>query len=113
MVVIRLARAGAKKRPFYHVVVADKRHKRDGRFIERLGFYDPLASGQAIKCKIDLERLEYWHAKGAQSSERVEWLKKNHQKLTNSISTESQTLAQQETLSEPVVISTPPLEEHV
>lgn len=71
MVTIRLARGGAKKRPFYHVVVADSRKPRDGRFIERIGFFNPIAAGQEQVLKIDQERLTYWLSKGAQTSERV------------------------------------------
>lgn len=71
MVVIRLSRHGAKKRPFYSVVVADKRMKRDGRFIERVGFFNPVASGEAEKLRLDRDRIDYWISKGAQPSERV------------------------------------------
>ncbi|MBN0986367.1 MULTISPECIES: 30S ribosomal protein S16 [Amphritea] len=71
MVTIRLARSGAKKRPFYHLTVADSRNPRDGRFIERVGFFNPLAKGQEEKLRINLERIEYWVAKGAQMSDRV------------------------------------------
>lgn len=71
MVIIRLARGGAKKRPFYHVVVADSRKARDGRFIERIGFFNPIAAGQEQVLKIDQERLAYWLSQGAQTSERV------------------------------------------
>ena len=71
MVTIRLARGGAKKRPFYHVVVADSRNARDGRFIERIGFFNPIAAGQEQVLKIDQERLTYWLSQGAQTSERV------------------------------------------
>ncbi len=71
MVNIRLARGGSKKRPFYHIVVADKRNKRDGRHIERIGFFNPIASGNAEELRIDQERLAYWTSKGAQTSERV------------------------------------------
>ena len=60
MVVIRLSRGGAKKRPFYTVVVADSRTRRDGRFVERLGFYNPVASGSAEALRLDMERLAYW-----------------------------------------------------
>lgn len=69
MVTIRLARTGAKKRPFYHVVVANVRSRRDGRFIERLGFYNPIASGKEVPLKLDLARAEYWLKQGAQPSE--------------------------------------------
>ena len=72
MVVIRLARGGAKKRPFYHLVVADSRRSRDGRFIERIGFYDPKApEGQQYRLRIDQERLTYWTSKGAIPSDTV------------------------------------------
>jgi small subunit ribosomal protein S16 len=71
-VVIRLARAGTKKRPFYHVVVADSRFPRDGRFIERLGYFNPLLpKDNAERLKLDLERATEWLAKGAQPSDRV------------------------------------------
>ena len=74
MVVIRLARGGAKKRPFYTVVVADSRTRRDGRFVERLGFYNPVASGAAEGLRLDMERLAYWKSVGAQASPTVERL---------------------------------------
>ncbi len=71
MVVIRLARGGSKKNPFYRIVAADRRMRRDGRFIEQLGFYNPVARGQAEPFKLDQERYEYWLSQGAQPSERV------------------------------------------
>ncbi len=71
MVVIRLARGGAKNRPFYHIVVADSRMPRDGRFIERVGFYDPKASGNAPAFRIALDRVEHWVGRGAQPSDAV------------------------------------------
>ncbi len=71
MVRIRLARAGAKKRPFYHVVVADVRSSRDGRFIERVGFYDPIGNAGEEALRIDMGRLNHWLSTGAQPSERV------------------------------------------
>ncbi len=71
MVTIRLARGGAKKRPFYHIVVADSRNRRDGRYIERLGFFNPLAKGQEERLRVDKERVDYWVSKGAKTSERV------------------------------------------
>jgi small subunit ribosomal protein S16 len=71
MVTIRLSRSGAKKRPFYHVTVTDSRNSRDGRFIERVGFYNPIARGQEERLRIDRERIEYWQGQGAQLSERV------------------------------------------
>jgi len=76
MVTIRLARGGAKKRPFYHVAVTDSRNTRDGRFIERLGFFNPVARGQEERLKIDRERAEYWIGQGAQPSPRVRELLK-------------------------------------
>ena len=80
MVVIRLARGGAKKRPFYRVVVADQRSPRDGRFIERLGFFNPVATGNEEKIRIDLERADYWLGQGAQPSTRVKTLIKSLRK---------------------------------
>jgi small subunit ribosomal protein S16 len=71
MVSIRLARAGAKKRPFYHVVVTDSRASRDGRFIERIGFYNPIATEQEEKLRIDRERVAYWTSHGAKASGAV------------------------------------------
>jgi len=74
MVVIRLSRTGAKKRPFYHIVVADKRRSRDGRFIEQLGYFNPIASGKEVGLSINIERAEEWIDKGAQPSDRVKHL---------------------------------------
>ena len=71
MVVIRLARGGAKKRPFYNIVVADSRNRRDGRFIERVGFYNPVASGAAEALRVALDRVTYWTGVGAQLSPAV------------------------------------------
>ncbi len=71
MVTIRLSRKGAKKRPFYHIVVTDSRNKRDGRYIERIGFYNPIASGQEEELRVDHERAKYWMSQGAKASERV------------------------------------------
>lgn len=70
--VIRMARAGTKKRPFYHIVVADSRSPRDGRFIERLGFFNPLLPKEKTeRLKLDLEKAQAWMKKGAQPSDRV------------------------------------------
>jgi len=71
MVTIRLARGGMKKRPFYHLVVTDSRNSRDGRFIEQLGFFNPVARGNDEKLRVNLERADYWISQGAQPSERV------------------------------------------
>ncbi len=71
MVVIRLARSGTKKRPFYYLVVTDKRNRRDGRFIEQLGFYNPEARGQSPKYSFKQDRIQHWLNVGAKPSERV------------------------------------------
>ena len=71
MVTIRLTRTGAKNRPFYHVIVADSRCGRDGRYIERVGFFNPLARGNEVRLRLDSERVEYWKSHGAQPSDRV------------------------------------------
>lgn len=80
MVTIRLTRGGAKKRPFYHIVVTDSRNRRDGRYIERLGFFNPVAKGKEQRLSIDLERVDYWIGKGAQTSDRVAQLVKSERK---------------------------------
>ena len=74
MVSIRLARSGAKKRPFYHIVAADHRKPRDGRYIERLGFFNPLAKGGEETLRVDMDRINYWVSQGAQPSDRVNTL---------------------------------------
>ena len=79
MVVIRLRRAGAKKRPFYHVVVADSRFAATGRFIEEVGFFNPIARGKEVRLNLNLERVNYWKSVGAQPSERVERLIKDQE----------------------------------
>jgi len=71
MVVIRLARGGAKKRPFYNVVVTDSRNRRDGRFIERLGFYNPVGKDGQENLRLALDRVQYWRDNGAQASDVV------------------------------------------
>lgn len=71
MVTIRLSRGGAKKRPFYQVVVADSRKSRDGRFIEKVGFFNPIAAGQEEKVRLEMNRIEHWVSKGATLSDRV------------------------------------------
>jgi len=80
MVTIRLQRGGAKKRPFYQVVVADSRRARNGKFIENLGFFNPTATGQAERLRLDLERVEYWVGNGAGLSDRVASLVKEAKK---------------------------------
>jgi small subunit ribosomal protein S16 len=76
MVVIRLARGGAKKRPFYNIVVADSRNRRDGRFIERVGFYNPIAGEAEEAIRLAFDRIQYWQQKGAKLSDTVAMLVK-------------------------------------
>ena len=76
MVKIRLTRGGAKKRPFYHIVVTDQRNKRDGRAIERVGFYNPVAPEGTLKLRVDLARVSHWESKGAKPSDTVKRLVK-------------------------------------
>ena len=76
MVKIRLSRAGANKRPFYHLVVTDSRNKRDGRYIERLGFYNPFGKEKEEDIRVDLDRVQFWVERGAQISDRVKKLLK-------------------------------------
>lgn len=80
MVSIRLSRSGAKKRPFYHLVVTDSRNRRDGRYIERLGFFNPVATGNEERLRMDVERIDFWIGRGAQPSERVAALLKARRK---------------------------------
>jgi len=76
MVSIRLSRGGAKKRPFYHLVVADGRAKRDGRYIERIGFFNPIAVGGEVRLRVDRARADYWLSQGAKPTESAAWLLK-------------------------------------
>jgi small subunit ribosomal protein S16 len=78
MVTIRMSRGGAKKRPFYHIVVTDNRNKRDGRYIERIGLFNPIATGGEERLRIDTERADYWCSQGARLSERVAKLLKEY-----------------------------------
>ena len=71
MVTIRLARGGSKKRPFYHLTVTDSRTSRNGRYLERVGFFNPVARGQEERLRIELDRVEHWVTQGAQLSDRV------------------------------------------
>ncbi|MFC0679095.1 30S ribosomal protein S16 [Lysobacter korlensis] len=80
MVKIRLTRGGAKKRPFYHIIVTDSRSARDGRNIERLGYYNPVASGNDKRVELDVERVKHWVERGAQMTEKVADLYKQAQK---------------------------------
>ena len=79
MVTIRMSRGGAKKRPFYHIVVSDSRNSRDGRCIERIGFFNPIAKGGEQRLRIDTDRADHWTAQGAQVSDRVARLLKEQQ----------------------------------
>ncbi|GGI89450.1 30S ribosomal protein S16 [Halopseudomonas pertucinogena] len=79
MVTIRLARGGSKKRPFYHLTVADSRNARNGRFVERVGFFNPVAAGGEIRLSVNDERVNYWLSQGAKPSERVASLLKEAQ----------------------------------
>ena len=80
MVSIRLSRGGSKKRPFYHLTVTDSRSSRNGRFLERIGFFNPVARGQEERLRVDNERVDYWVGQGAQPSDRVASLLKKHRK---------------------------------
>ena len=81
LVTIRLARAGAKKRPFYHLVVTDSRKPRDSGYIERLGFFNPIATGKEEELRIDQERVQHWLEQGAKLSDRAAKLVRKHAKL--------------------------------
>lgn len=91
MVVIRLSRGGAKKRPFYHIVVSDKRCPRDGRCIERIGYFNPIAAGKDIRLNLNHERAQYWISKGAQPSDRVKQLIKTFEKSAKETKSEGTT----------------------
>jgi len=82
MVTIRLARGGAKKRPFYHIVVTDSRKPRDSGYIERLGYFNPVARGQEVRLNVEQERAQHWISKGAQPSDRVAKLLKEAAEAT-------------------------------
>jgi len=86
MVVIRLARGGAKKRPFYSIVIADRRSPRDGRHLEVVGFFNPGARGEEVRLHLEMERVQYWLGTGAQASDRVKsLLKENRQSATANV----------------------------
>ncbi|MDI1352169.1 MAG: 30S ribosomal protein S16 [bacterium] len=84
MVVIRLSRAGAKKRPFYHMVVTDSRKRRDGSYIERIGYFNPVARGQEVRLHVEADKLTHWQNIGAQMSDRVSALIKEFNKNSES-----------------------------
>ncbi len=87
MVVIRLSRGGAKARPFFNIVVADKRTRRDGRFIERVGFYNPSATGGEESIRVAIDRVTYWKSVGAQASPTVERIFAQHAKKATATTT--------------------------
>ncbi|CAK0769705.1 30S ribosomal subunit protein S16 [Gammaproteobacteria bacterium] len=80
MVTIRFSRTGMLKRPFYHIVVTDSRNRRDGRYIERVGYFNPVPMGADIPVSVKLDRVDYWLSKGAQTSETVANLLKDYRK---------------------------------
>lgn len=80
MVVIRLSRAGAKKRPFYNIVVTDSRKRRDSNYIKRIGYYNPIARGQEVRLHLEMDEVTYWQGVGAQLSDRVSSLIKDFTK---------------------------------
>lgn len=80
MVTIRLTRRGAKKLPFYHIVVTDSRKRQGSTILEQIGFFDPVAKGKSVKLNLDLARIEHWQSKGAQLSDRVQSLVKDYRK---------------------------------
>jgi len=82
MVKIRLTRGGAKKRPFYHIVVTDQRNKRDGRALERLGYFNPIATGGEKRLEVNADRVNHWVGQGAQMSDKVRALFKESGKTT-------------------------------
>ena len=82
MVTIRLARGGAKKSPFYQIVVTDSRSARDGRFIEKVGFFNPMARGNEVRLEVKTDRVDHWIGQGAQTSERVSSLLKEFRKAS-------------------------------
>ena len=89
MVVIRLSRAGAKKRPFYHIVVTDSRRRRDGNYIESIGYFNPVARGQEIRLHLEMDKLTHWQSVGAQLSDRVLSLTKEFHKKQATLATEA------------------------
>ncbi len=93
MVTIRLARGGSKKRPFFHITVADHHRARDGRFIERVGFFNPIAKGGEEKTRIDLERIDYWVRQGAQLSDRVAKIVKDYRKAIAGVASDEEAAA--------------------
>jgi len=81
MVIIRLAQGGRKKRPFYHIVATDSRQPRDGRYLERLGYYNPIPAGSDVPLEMAAERIKYWLSQGAQLSQQVKDLLRKYKKV--------------------------------
>jgi small subunit ribosomal protein S16 len=108
MVVIRLTRGGAKKRPFYHIVATDKRSRRDGRFIERIGFYNPVAAANENGLVLSMDRVGHWQQQGAQLSPTVARLVKQYQ--ANPVPTAGQASASQAAASNPAATPSPAAE---
>ena len=90
MVMIRPARGGSKKRPFYYITIADRRESRNGKFIERIGFFNPLARGAEERLRLDMDRVEYWLKQGAQVSARVKSLIKTYRKDVGAVDAEAE-----------------------
>ena len=93
MVRIRLARHGSKKNPFYHITVADQRRSRDGRFIERVGYFNPVAKGNAQEYRIEMDRVDYWLSKGAQPTDMVKKLVSRARKETAEVPSKDEAAA--------------------
>lgn len=89
MVKIRLTRGGAKKRPFYHIIVIDQHSKRDGRAIERVGFYNPIAQGKEPRLNVNIERIQHWVGFGAQLSDKVDQLYREAVKAASQAETQA------------------------
>ena len=102
MVVIRLSRGGAKKRPFYNIVVADSREARDGRYIEQVGYFNPIARGGEIRLLVKEERVTHWASLGAQPSDRVISLLKEYKKQASGKEAEEMTKSAKKKTSQPV-----------
>jgi small subunit ribosomal protein S16 len=98
MVVIRLSRGGTKKRPFYHLVVTNSRNARDGRYIERLGYFNPIATGGEVKLQLNKERIDFWVSKGAQLSERVTNLIKDFAEISMEPSATEEKIAEKKSV---------------
>ncbi|MBN1380027.1 MAG: 30S ribosomal protein S16 [Gammaproteobacteria bacterium] len=109
MVKIRLSRSGGKKNPFYHLTVTDSRNRRDGSYIERVGYYNPVAKGGDVPLKIETDRVEYWLGHGAQATDRVASLLKRYQKEGSTVARDAAPVVKKVTkAAPPVVEETPP-----